>query len=258
VRLHRNYYEILGVPRTASPQEITDKYRELARKYHPDRASDKDLAQRIFSQVNRSYTTLSNPEKRAVYDLRLIGSAEPPPSSAFSFSAGTAPDGGRPAMRPNTQTAQPEMAAGSGSTSSDPTASSEASSLRAPSPDQIRQWLSEAVSSQQQGNIEAAMSLCRRVLSADPRNFPGLMLLGDLLARQGRHGDALAQYQCAVAIQPAHRDIGDKIARVKEVLARKAQAASASGEATAAKTSPAPERPAAKKSLIDRLIHRGK
>lgn len=59
-----DYYEILGVPRNASQEEIKAAFRRLAMKYHPDRGGDPEK----FKKINEAYQTLSNPETRAQYD----------------------------------------------------------------------------------------------------------------------------------------------------------------------------------------------
>ena len=48
MRLKRNYYEVMGLSRTATAIEVKKKYHELARQFHPDRAKDKELAARLF------------------------------------------------------------------------------------------------------------------------------------------------------------------------------------------------------------------
>lgn len=63
----RDYYEILGVPRNATQEEIKKAFRRLARKYHPDINKDPD-AQEKFKEINEAYQVLSDPEKRKLYD----------------------------------------------------------------------------------------------------------------------------------------------------------------------------------------------
>jgi molecular chaperone DnaJ len=63
----RDYYEVLGVPRHASPEDIRKAFRKLAFQYHPDRNKD-DGASEKFKEVNEAYEVLSDIDKRASYD----------------------------------------------------------------------------------------------------------------------------------------------------------------------------------------------
>ena len=64
----KSYYDILGVSKTATEDEIKQAYRKLARQYHPDlHPDDKDAAEK-FKEISEAYDTLSNKEKRAAYD----------------------------------------------------------------------------------------------------------------------------------------------------------------------------------------------
>ena len=62
-----NYYDILGIPRDGSEEEITRAFRTLARKYHPDVSTEQDAEDR-FKEINEAYSVLSDSEKRGFYD----------------------------------------------------------------------------------------------------------------------------------------------------------------------------------------------
>jgi len=64
----RDYYEVLGVAKTASQDEIKRSYRKLARKYHPDANPDDPKAEEKFKEVSSAYEVLSDAEKRKMYD----------------------------------------------------------------------------------------------------------------------------------------------------------------------------------------------
>ena len=64
---NRDYYEILGIPRDASTDDIKAAFRKLARQYHPDVSKEAD-AEEKFKEINEAYGVLSDPQKRARYD----------------------------------------------------------------------------------------------------------------------------------------------------------------------------------------------
>src|SRR3989449_7008125 len=75
----RDYYEILGVDRNASEEEIKKAYRRLARQHHPDTQTseqEKKAAEEKFKEINEAYATLSDQDKRRRYDT--FGHAEGP------------------------------------------------------------------------------------------------------------------------------------------------------------------------------------
>ena len=64
----RDYYEVLGVDKSATADQIKSAYRKLAMKYHPDRNPDNPEAKEKFTEISEAYEVLSNPEKRQRYD----------------------------------------------------------------------------------------------------------------------------------------------------------------------------------------------
>src|SRR5215210_34770 len=101
---YRDYYKILGVPKTASQAEIKKAFRKLAREHHPDVNKNDAKAEQRFKDVNEANAVLGDPEKRKQYDALgpnweqfaragagAAGGASP--FGGFGFSGGT-PGGG--------------------------------------------------------------------------------------------------------------------------------------------------------------------
>jgi len=64
----RDYYEVLGVSKNASSEEIKKSYRKIAMKYHPDRNQGNAEAEELFKEASEAYSVLGNPEKKNIYD----------------------------------------------------------------------------------------------------------------------------------------------------------------------------------------------
>lgn len=64
----KNYYKILGIPRSANKKAIKSAYRKLALEWHPDKNEDKEKAEKMFQDISEAYEVLSDDELRAKYD----------------------------------------------------------------------------------------------------------------------------------------------------------------------------------------------
>jgi curved DNA-binding protein len=93
----KDYYQILGVPRDASDEEIKKAFRKLARRYHPDVAKDKKAAEEKFKEINEAHEVLGDPENRRKYDelgARWREGVRPPPG--WDRQAGRSTGGEQP------------------------------------------------------------------------------------------------------------------------------------------------------------------
>ncbi len=94
----KDYYEILGIDRKASADEVKAAYRKLARKYHPDANKNDPKAEEKIKELNEAYEVLKDPEKRSRYDQlganwKAGDNFKPPPDfSGFSFDFGNLGD----------------------------------------------------------------------------------------------------------------------------------------------------------------------
>ena len=99
----RDYYDVLGVNKSASPEELKSAYRKLAVKYHPDKNPGNSEAEEKFKEISESYEVLSDPKKKELYDkfgkdaVQGNGGPQTNPFDIFNEIFG---NGGMPGMPP--------------------------------------------------------------------------------------------------------------------------------------------------------------
>jgi curved DNA-binding protein CbpA len=99
MQVNKDPYELLGLSKNASEEEIRTAHRKLVRKYHPDANSEDPQAEARFKEIQQAYEVLSNPQKRREYDKRAHTT-----SSRGASRAGAGASRGSPG-RPRTSTA---------------------------------------------------------------------------------------------------------------------------------------------------------
>ena len=269
MQLQRNFYEILGVPPTATKEEIKKKYRELARKFHPDLVEDKALGQKVFSQVNQAYRVLGDADRRAQYDATLDTGQNRAPSgpgrsvsSNYTVMPGS-PSGSNGVSDADRMSAAQSSAArqagmnGQAAQAPNPhTSYSQAPYSQAarapyqPASGDAEAQLTDAEGALMSGDIARAMSVCQTVLKANPSSVRAFGILGDAYVQMKAYAEAQRAYQQALAIGPSSI-IQGKLNRLAGL------------QAPPRSTEPAPSAPAAQQQpaktaggLFNRLLGR--
>jgi len=244
MRLQRNYYEVLGLPRTASPAEIKKQYHNLARQFHPDRAKDKELAQRLFVQINQAYQTLSDAEKRSQYDAGLVMQLQSNQSHAPQAAT---------MSQPVFSQAPPVQSPANGYASSRQTAPDPSVANQA----LLNEWLNQANNAFLGGDWKRAAQLCQQVLHADASKLAAHILMGDIHAEQGEMELARECYTRVLDLQPQNWVAKQKIERIRlqSKIHSMAQTPSSNGTAPAQREMASkPAEPVGKRNLFQRLM----
>lgn len=240
-----DHYQTLGLDPKASPEEIKKRYRELARRYHPDLNPDPKAAQQITA-INEAYHVLNDPDRRSVYDAHRIlnqpaaaraagGQSNPPPHSA---SAGAPPRPQSPRSTDSARTAgtgpsrpypsdragfngfgrtAPDDASGQApprSTGAQQSARRPAGRDAPPKSSTVNTLVSEAQLAFVNRRYKEAEALCKQALDLDRRNAVVYELLGDIYARKGQTESATTAYSYAIQFNPRNYSIHGKLDRM--------------------------------------------
>jgi len=175
MRFKRTYYEILGLPQTATAEEIKRRYRELARKFHPDVAQDKSFGHRAFVQITEAYKTLSDPLLRREYDRKLRAQGAARPRAGAASPAESAPSG--------------ESAARD-------------------------RLIRDAELAFVRGRFADAAGICRQAIRQGRSRARAHEILGDIYRIRGQVEEAISEYTLSLQYAPSSAEVSVKLERL--------------------------------------------
>lgn len=191
----RDYYEVLGVPPNATDEQIRRRFRDLARKYHPDVNRSPDAEHR-FKEITEAYRVLSSPSLRADYDLMRRSAQN---ARTGTGSATTTPP---PRSRPSSQQDMRQQR---------PTGASSAYTSARSAEIEAQQLLQSAMLAYARGNLHEAQSLAKRVLRIQRHNAQAYEILGDVYRQERRIEEAIAMFTCALQCNPRSASAQSKL-----------------------------------------------
>jgi curved DNA-binding protein CbpA len=184
------HYETLGVSPAASGEEIKKRFRELARKLHPDVSTGNESR---FREINSAYQILSNADKRLFYDAELKLAALKQPTSSASSSSTTDKGGTKKSA------ADAKSSSRGGSRS--------AGEARRRKTETV---LDEARKAMRRMRYRDAESLCREALRLERRNVQAYEILGDIRKTRGDIDEAIAMYSYALQLDRSNASVRSK------------------------------------------------
>ncbi len=202
-----NYYEVLGVEPTATITDIKHRYRELARKYHPDLNPGQEAAQKIKA-VNEAYHVLGDEDKRAVYDFEQakVAQATKAAHEANKQTVKPSPTGHATAGRVEFN--------GFGTVPKNPAASNTRPSVNRAV---VEKFMHEAQIAFIARRFTEAERLCRHALSLDSRLPSAHEMMGDIYARRNHTDMAVKAYTYALQYNPHNAAAMAKMQRLSAV-----------------------------------------
>jgi curved DNA-binding protein CbpA len=217
-----DHYAILGVSSTSTPEDIKKRYRELARRYHPDLNPDPAAPRKII-EINEAYRVLGDPDLRSEYDATIILSraqthrAAAPAASAQPPGPSAAPPGGSYSGRASYngfgRTAPDDRPA-----YYDPIFEPPPRRRRTPPPEPIERQVERLASDAQMAFVNRrytqAEELCLSALRLNHRNAIVHELLGDIYSRLGDSERAQTAFSFAVQFDPHNQTAPMKLERI--------------------------------------------
>jgi hypothetical protein len=198
-----NYYDVLGVPQTASQDEIKKRYRTLARQLHPDVNPNDPNAPRKFAEVAEAYRVLGDTSSRAVHDFELTKAKERQDAAARRRAASY------PSSAPPPQPASPRPSAG---------APAGASSAASGAPDSSR-LVAQAQAAFVRNRLVEARTLAEQALRLNRRNAQAYEVLGDVFRLQNKIDEAMNMYSMALQINPRNPSVMQRLERMSRASA---------------------------------------
>lgn len=188
-----NYYDVMGVPQTASQDEIKKRYRTLARQLHPDVNPNDPNAARKFSEVAEAYRVLGDSSSRAVHDFELTKAKERQEASARRRASAY------PSSAPPPQPASPRSGASSSGASTTPDSS---------------RLVAQAQAAFVRNRLVEARTLAEQALRLNRRNAQAYEVLGDVFRLQNKVDEAMNMYSMALQINPRNPSVMQRLERM--------------------------------------------
>ncbi len=240
-RAQPTYYDILGVPPTAAQDTLKKRYRELARKYHPDVNPLPEAAQQIKA-INEAYHTLGDVDRRLVYDADLALKRKTAEDRIGAQTKTSAPNhSSSSARQPQNRAAAPSAGYnGFGTTPSFQSSSDTrtgAESWRSPKPEKKEfpprksttgfnsadRLLAEAKLAYINHKYDTAENLCQQALNFDKRNAIAYEIIGDIYLKRKQRDRAGAAYSYAIQFNPRNYSVQAKLESLSGVGTKQRQ-----------------------------------